>query len=184
MQKSCPKLNFSFARFAEGFDDHIRKSIRGYDHLVEDCVAISEYFVENETSVFDIGCSTGSFLCQIWEKSRERAPLAKYVGIDIEPNFASFWEKCEIDNVELRVADIRSFPMPKRCSFVTSLFSLQFISERDRQKILNQIFMSLVPGGALIVAEKTLSKCSKLHEILTFIHYDYNARTSAMQRSL
>ena len=91
MQRSPSRLAFSFARFAEGFDDHIRKSIRGYSELLEDCVAMSEYFVENETSVFDIGCSTGSFLFRIWEKNRERAPQAKYVGIDIEPNFAASW---------------------------------------------------------------------------------------------
>jgi len=177
MQESRSKLNFSFAEFAEGFDDHIRKSIRGYDDLLEDCVSISEYFIENETSAFDIGCSTGRFLLRMWEKSRERAPRARYVGIDIEPNFMAFWKKWEIDNVELHVADVQSFPIPQHCSFVTSVFSLQFIAERDRQKIVNRIFQALVPGGAVIVAEKTLSKCSKLHDMLTFVHYDYKRQS-------
>jgi len=138
---------------------------------------MSEYFVENETSVFDIGCSTGGFLFRIWEKNRERAAHAKFVGIDIEPNFAAYWAQFEVDNIELHVADVRSFSIPKCCSLVTSIFSLQFIAERHRQKILDRVFQALVPGGALILAEKTLSKCSKLHDMLTFIHYDYKRQS-------
>jgi tRNA (cmo5U34)-methyltransferase len=177
MQKSHSKLTFSFASFAEGFDDHIQKSIRGYRELLDDCVAMSEYFVENETRVFDIGCSTGRFLSEMWGKNRERAPRAKYVGIDIEANFTACWRRLKVDNVEFHVADVRSFPIPERCSLVTSLFSLQFIAERDRQKIVDRIFQALVPGGALIVAEKTLSKCSKLQNMLTFVHYDYKRQS-------
>jgi hypothetical protein len=46
-------------------------------------------------------------------------------------------------------------------------FSIQFIAERERQKIIEQIYRGLVPGGAFLVAEKTVSQCAKLHEILT-----------------
>jgi tRNA (cmo5U34)-methyltransferase len=176
MQKSNPSLPFSFARFADGFDDHIRKSIRGYDELIDDCISMSEYFVEDDTSVFDIGCSTGTFLLRVREQSLSRAPRVRYVGIDVEPNFAERWKQYSIENFELQLADIREFQIPRKSSFITSIFSLQFIPERDRQEILNQIFRSLVPGGALIVAEKTLSNCSKLHEVLTFIHYDFKRR--------
>ena len=173
MSESHSKLAFSFARFADKFDEHIRKSIRGYGDLLADCVSMSEYFVENDTTVFDVGSSTGSFLVHIWDKNHGRAPLAKYVGVEIEPSFAPYWEKLEADNVSFHVADIRTFPIPPRCSFVTSIFSLQFISERERQQIIDRIYRELVPGGALIVAEKTLSKCSKLQEMMTFIHYDF-----------
>jgi tRNA (cmo5U34)-methyltransferase len=138
---------------------------------------MSEYFVENETSVLDVGCSTGSFLFRIWEKNRERAPQAKYVGIDIEPNFAASWTRFNVDSLGFHVADVRSVSIPKCCSLVTSIFSLQFIAQRDRQNVLDRIFQALVPGGALILAEKTLSKCSKLHEMLTSLHYDYKRQS-------
>jgi len=47
---------------------------------------------------------------------------------------------------------------------VTSLFSIQFIAERERQKIIEQIYRGLVPGGAFLVAEKTVSQCAKLRD--------------------
>ncbi len=173
MRQPRAELAFSFARFAEGFDEHIQKSIRGYTDLLSDCVAMSDYFVEDHTTVFDIGCSTGNFLAHVVERNQDRAPKAEYVGIDIEANFGTRWEQLEKQGVKLHVADIRSFPIPANCSLVTSIFSLQFISQHARQKILDEIYRALLPGGALIVAEKTLAKCPKLHDMLTFIHYDY-----------
>lgn len=171
------ELEFSFARFAEGFDEHIKKSIRGYDDLLADCVAISEYFIEDATFVLDIGCSTGNFLAKVWEGNRHRAPRAEFVGVDIEPNFRVHWQRFDGSDIKFCLTDIRSFSIPDRCSFVTSIFSLQFISERDRQAILNRIYAALVPGGALVVAEKTFSRCSKLQEMLTSVHYDYKRRS-------
>ena len=120
MDDAPSDLSFSFARFADGFDSHIRKSIRGYNELLEDCVAFSEYFIDNDTSMFDIGCSTGSFLMHIWERNFRRAPQARYVGIDVEDSFAAQWEAYGAAGIEFKVADIRSFSIPDRCSLVTS----------------------------------------------------------------
>jgi tRNA (cmo5U34)-methyltransferase len=171
------ELGFSFARFAEKFDQHIRQSIRGYEDLLSDCIALSEYFVEDGTIIFDIGCSTGTFLREVSGKNHVRCPTARFIGIDIEDTFCEYWREKDADHLSLRVADIRTFQIPEQCSFVTSIFSLQFISPRERQIILNQIYEALIPGGAFVIAEKTLSKISKLNEMLTFIYYDFKRRS-------
>jgi tRNA (cmo5U34)-methyltransferase len=166
-------LAFSFSAFAEGFDDHIRKSIRGYEDLVSDCIRISEYFIEDHTTVLDIGCSAGTFLRHLREQNKDRVPHARYVGVEIEDSFASHWTEPEIEWV---ISDIRNYSMPSSCSMITSLFSFQFIAEKERQGLLERTHKSLVPGGALVLAEKTLSRCAKLQDMLTFIHYDYKRR--------
>jgi len=166
-------LGFSFADFADGFDDHIRKSIRGYDELIADCLGISEYFIEDQTTVLDIGCSAGTFLRHLRDQNKARAPRARYVGVEIEDRFSSYWNEDEIEYV---VSDVRNYTMPEGCSLIASLFSLQFIAEKERRSILERIHKSLVPGGALILAEKTLNRCAKLQDILTFIHYDFKGK--------
>ncbi len=181
-------LQFSFAEFALHFDEHIRKSIRAYDDLISDCVSLSEYFIENETTALDIGCSTGTFLLKLREHNNERAPTARYVGVEIEEQFRNCWNVTP--DVEFMLSDIRDYTLPQRCSYVTSIFSLQFISERERQNIVDRINKALVPGGALVLAEKTLSKCAKLQDLLTFIHFDFkrenfsDADILAKERSL
>ena len=42
---------FSFTNYADEFDTHISKSIRGYSNLRADVVGISKYFVEGKTQV-------------------------------------------------------------------------------------------------------------------------------------
>mgnify|MGYP001194904524 CR=1 FL=1 len=54
--------DFTFAHSQEGFDEHIDWSIRGYSDLLDDVINLSPYFVENNTKVVDIGCSTGKRL--------------------------------------------------------------------------------------------------------------------------
>jgi tRNA (cmo5U34)-methyltransferase len=164
-------LEFSFAAYADHFDEHIRRSIRGYQDLISDCVALSTYFIENETTVVDIGCSAGSFVQMLQKHNCERAPRAKYIGIEVEREFAANWDN--IENVEFVLSDIRDYDVPNDSSFISSIFSLQFISEKERQAVLVDVFSSLVRGGALILAEKTLSPCAKLQDMLTSIHYDF-----------
>jgi hypothetical protein len=62
-------VKFSFSNFSTHFDEHINKSIRGYSDLRNDVVKISEYFVENDTTVMDLGCSQGSLLRRMKEQN-------------------------------------------------------------------------------------------------------------------
>ena len=41
--------DFTFAHREEGFDNHIDKSIRGYSQLIDDVIALSRYYVEDDT---------------------------------------------------------------------------------------------------------------------------------------
>ena len=57
--------DFTFAHRQEGFDEHIDWSIRGYSNLLDDVVSLSRYFVEEDTNVVDIGCSTGKLTARL-----------------------------------------------------------------------------------------------------------------------
>ena len=61
------KDKFSFSNMSDNFDNHISKSIRGYDNLRTDIIGMSKYFVIDDTNVVDIGCSQGSLLKKIKE---------------------------------------------------------------------------------------------------------------------
>ena len=167
----CRPLEFSFAAFAENFDTHIRQSIRGYDDLISDCLSLSTYFVDDETTVLDLGCSAGTFLKRVKDVNVSRAPHSNYVGVEIEERFSVHWQPTA--GLRYSLCDIRSFEFPCNCSFVTSIFSLQFISENERQTILEKIYSCLLPGAGFVLAEKTLSPCSKLQDMMTSLHYDY-----------
>jgi len=176
MTSDKSELPFSFAGFAEDFESHIHKSIRGYGDLRADCIGLSQYFVDDETTVLDIGCSTGQFLNQVRSSNETGAPNAAYIGIDVEESFQKHWDIYRADNLEFIVSDVRKFDGFENLSFVTSLFSLQFIPEKDRRSIMQKIYAGLVDGGALVVAEKTLSQSSKIQDMMTFMYYDFKSQ--------
>ena len=97
--------------------------------------------------------------------------------IDIEDNFSKFWSNMNSNLIQLLVADARTFQIPEKCSFVTSIFSLQFISPWERVNVIANIHDALIPGGALIIAEKLFPELSKLNDMLTSVYYEFKRQS-------
>ena len=168
---------FTFATREEGFDNHIDGSIRGYGDLWQDVVDISQYFVEDGTSVVDIGCSTGKMLKSMIAQNTF-APNAIYEGVEIEEDFFKGYIKDEQDYPQLSYyrGDVLDFKFSK-CSYVTSIFTLQFMSYASRKKVVEKVYDGLLPGGAFVFAEKTMPSNVRIHEIRTFTYYDFKRKT-------
>ena len=168
---------FTFAQREEGFDNHIEHSIRGYTNLWNDVLKYSEYFVEDYTNVVDIGCSTGKLLKAMIEQNTF-APHANYVGIEVEEDFFKSYDEDEEQFSHLRYhrGDVRDFRF-LNCSLVTSIFTLQFIQEKERSSIIKQIYDGLNPGGAFIFAEKTVADTGRFQDMFTFMFYDYKRKS-------
>ena len=64
----------------------------------------------------------------------------------------------------------------KKCDFVTSLFTIQFIEPKNRQKIFNEIYSKLNWGGAFIICEKIRGKDARFQDIINFLYFDFKKR--------
>jgi tRNA (cmo5U34)-methyltransferase len=172
--------DFTFAHRQEGFDEHIDWSIRGYSNLLGDVISFSRHFVENDTNVVDIGCSTGKTTERMLVHNKDHCNNATYVGIEIAEGF--------YDNLDKRLQDLnKSEPWAKvefikddvkdykfdNCSLVTSIFTLQFMSKKDRKEVIQNIYNGLNDGGAFIFAEKIYTENAFIQDMLTFNYYDF-----------
>lgn len=158
---------FSFSTI-ENFDDHIDKSIFGYSSLNESIVKMSDYFVEGDTNVYDIGCSTGLLI----SKLQERHQGASFFGIEKEKKIIENRDEVSILNV-----DINEISLFTNSSFITSVFTLQFISKKDRLSVIKKVYDGLNSGGAFILAEKVISDSSKIQDVFTFQYYDFKSKS-------
>ena len=167
---------FTFAQSPEGFDNHIENSVRGYTNLWNDIVGMSKYFVEDDTNVIDVGCSSGKMLKAMITQNNEHVPNAKYIGIEIEEDFAvghgddlisNEWNNLAYENI-----DARLYPF-SNASLVTSIFTLQFMPPKDRARTIKSIYDGLNDGGAFIFSEKGFSCNPKIQDMMTFMYYDY-----------
>ena len=170
---------FTFAQRAEGFDTHIEFSIRGYSNLIDDVLKLSEYFVEDDTNVIDIGCSTGKMLkAMIQQNSFSKS--AQYIGIELEDEFVENWKLDEkvnyIPNLCLLNEDVRDFDFDN-CSFVSSIFTLMFMPPHQRELVIKNVYNGLNSGGAFVFSEKTMADSAKVQDIRTFTYYDYKRKS-------
>ena len=167
---------FTFATADEGFDNHIEKSVRGYNNLWHDVVGMSKYFVEDFTNVIDLGCSSGKMLKAMIKQNNEHVPNARYVGIEIESDFAEGHTEdlmsSEFNNLYYQMEDIRQCDIDN-ASLVTSLFTLQFMPPKDRAATIWKVYQGLNDGGAFIFSEKSFSCNPKIQDMMTFMYYDY-----------
>lgn len=169
--------DFSFGDHAPKFDSHIRSSIPGYkEGLLQACVSLSRRFVQPETRVLDVGCSTGHLLASIRRANQAARPDVQYLGIDIEPGFSVHWDRLRATNLAFEVADARTYEGFDNVSLAISNFMIQFIRPADKLPLLNRIHAGLVEGGALIIAEKTLAETARLQDAVTFPYYDYKRK--------
>ena len=171
--------DFTFAHRQEGFDEHIDWSIRGYSDLLDDVINLSRYFVEDNTKVVDIGCSTGKLTKRIMEYN-VICSSANYVGVEVAEGFFDNMDKREVElnkqfpntSLEFIKADIRNYKF-ENCSLVTSLFTLQFMPYSSRETVIQNIYDGLNEGGAFIFAEKIDTTHSRLENMLRTIYYDF-----------
>ena len=175
--------DFTFAQREEGFDDQIEHSIRGYKNLLDDIVSLSRNFVEDETNVVDIGCSTGKLTEAFVHSNQNFCKYANYICIELAPSFFEELDKryermtneYYWANIDFQKKDVRQFKF-ENCSLVTSIFTLQFMPRKDRFDVIKNIYDGLNFGGAFIFAEKTVCEDSRLQEMITFNFYDYKRK--------
>jgi len=114
------------------------------------------------------------------EYNHEVAPTANYVGVEIAEGFFSDLDK-RIVQIQKKVSpalvefvydDVRNYEF-NNCSLVTSIFTLQFMSKKDRARVIQDIYDGLNPGGGFIFAEKIDCENARLQDMMTFNYYDF-----------
>lgn len=165
--------DFTFAHVQGGFDEHIKLSIRNYDQLLQDVVDFSRYFVEDDTDIVDIGCSTGKLTDLLYNSNLDHCTRGNYIGIEIADGFQKDLNKHS--RYEFIHADVRDYKFDN-CSLITSLFTLQFMSKKDRLQVLENVYNGLNTGGAFIFAEKIMCRHTSIQDMLTFNYYDYKSK--------
>jgi len=185
MAKKKREEKFKFDR-VEDFDDHIRRSILGFEIMDEQIKALARYFLEDETNFYDVGCSTGK---RIFELREAYSHLKiRYVGIDYSRKFIEEAQAVLGDASEEELAFIfmdlgRGFKF-ENASMITSVFTLQFMPIADRKKLLEDVYDGLRPGGAFVFGEKVLSRDIRLQEPFNFQMFDFKRRSFSTEEIL
>ena len=156
---------------AKNFDKHINKSVPFYQWSHNLGLTISDFFLKDGSYVYDLGCSTGTFLKNL--SLRHPQKKVKYYGIDEIKQMIS-WAKKKNKNKKISFLhrDIIKSDF-KKAEFITSFYTIQFIHPAKRQTIFNKIYKSLNWGGGFLFFEKVRAPDARFQDMMSLIYNDF-----------
>lgn len=154
---------FDFKK-VDDFEKHIELSIPNFLTLDNIFKHVTHEFAQPESTVVDLGCSTGRFLSGLTQIEG-----CQYVGVDTvdmetrRDNFLFIegdvekWLEEQLQNTAV-------------ASVIVSMFFLQFLGAKKRARVLNLIRHHIELGAKLLISEKVFLEDSRLQSLIHRLH--------------
>jgi len=178
MEKST---DFKFdAQVADVFNDMVGRSVPYYLEMQRMMAEIIPDFAQPNTSIYDLGCSTGTTLLSLDKRLDQ---TVRFVGVDssaemIENSRNNFKNNELTRPYNLITADLYKPFEIKNASVVILCLTLQFIRPLYRQKMLESIYQQMNDGACLILVEKILAEDADLNRQFINYYYDLKRRNN------
>ena len=164
------------ARVAAVFPDMIRRSVPGYELIVQSLPWLAARVVQPHSNVYDLGCSLGASSHAV-RHGLDHAPGCRIIAVD---NSAAMLARAQewlagfraATPIELQCADVLEVAI-ENASLVILNFTLQFIPQNQRLELLQRIRAGMRPGGVLLLSEKIAIEDEPLAHLITELHHDF-----------
>ena len=156
----------------DDFEAHIERSVPNYKSTHELGLWISDFFCKKNSRVYDIGSSSGNFLASLNERHLEKE--LKLIGIESVEKMCMESQK-KYNQISFINSDIRDADLEKS-SFITSYYTIQFISPAFRQDVISKIYESLEWGGCFLMFEKVRAPDARFQDYMNQIYTEYKIK--------
>ena len=168
----------------KNFDTHINKSVPLYKETHDLYIKLTDFFLQDKSKIVDIGCSTGTFLSKVHTRHSNNSKKIVFEGIDNVSQMIKFCKNKNKNKKNLKFfqSDIFKRNLNNSC-IISSFYTIQFISQKKRQILVNKIYKSLNWGGAFFMVEKVRGPDARFQDILnqTYIEYKLSKGYTANQ---
>jgi tRNA (cmo5U34)-methyltransferase len=141
---------------------------------MRDCVhSLVKEFAQTDTDFLDLGSSRGAMVDGLIE---EFGPLMTWTLTEVSPPMLvvlkeKFDKWVQLGRMKIVSKDItENFPSVG-ASVVTSIFTVQFTPIEYRQKLIQNVYNSLLPSGVFIFVEKILGSNAEIDELMVSQYY-------------
>lgn len=160
------------------FDDMLARSIPQYDLMRSTVAHIGSIFINDSSTVIDLGCSRGEALIPFMD--------SRCIGIEIsEPMYQAAQERfSQHPRIEIRQQDLRTYYPPEIADLTLAILTLQFVPIEYRQRIVRSVYKHTAPGGAFILVEKVLGSTADLDALMVREYYGMKAQNGYTQEQI
>jgi len=155
----------------EHFEEHVSKSVPLYNEGHELIVKLSDYFVKDDSTCYELGSSAGTLINKLSKAHNFRG--SKFIGIEIEEDMVTKAnELYKNENLSFVCDDMTTVNLDK-ADLIVSYYTIQFIHPKLRQQLINKIYESLNWGGAFIFYEKVRANDARFQDIISNLYMEY-----------
>lgn len=167
--------DFNSPQVVEGYDEHIRKLIPGYEltHQQVDAILSHHYGDQNDVQILVVGCGTGYEIQYLAQKH----PTWQFTAVD--PSHVMLCKAKQhlekqgvLERIRFIHGDTKSISATQNFDAVLSILVAHFIPLESKQNFFKDIFSQLKPNGMLLTYD--LMKETEAHEILVLKQFCEN----------
>lgn len=174
IDRTLPKGKWQFDEDVTNvFDNMLERSIPEYKTMRKLVGNLVNHYTRNNTVVIDIGCSNGTGIADMKERTKTKCD---FIGYEISKPMSNVAiEKFKDTSVRILNLDIVKDGLLAHVNVqvITSVLTLMFIPIEHRQKVIADCYNKLPKGGAFIVVEKILGETTELNDIYNAQYYDF-----------
>ena len=171
---AADKGRWSFSgEVSKTFDEHVSRSVPFYNEGHQLIVDMQEFFLQDESVCYEIGCSTGSLVKLLSENNANEK--TKYYGVDNVKEMIEVAESKNIKNAKFLFDDITSYELLDS-DMIVSYYTIQFIKPQHRQDVINKIYQSLNWGGGFFLFEKVRANDARFQDYLNSSYNEFKLR--------
>jgi len=161
------------ANVVKVFDDMVKRSVPGYDSMIQMIGLIARMYGQENTNYYDLGSSTGAISLSIALNNKHKNN--QFFAIDNSEDMVNQCKKNlnnKVNNLHAICADINDINI-QNASIVVLNLTLQFIDVELRSNLIKKIYDGLNPGGVLIISEKIHFENKQIQNQITKLHMDF-----------
>ncbi len=165
-------------KVADVFSDMIERSVPGYTALNQLLPIVANTFIQENSNVYDLGCSLGDASISIASASK-----ASNINIFAVDNSSAMIKQLQnrLNQLDLNAPiqavqkDLTDIDI-KNGSFAILNYTLQFIDRTKRDALLNKICSGLINQGALLLSEKITYDDASEDKLMQQLHENYKRK--------
>ena len=163
---------------AKNFDKHVNQSIPHYKEIQKYVNLLAEWFLKDETIVYDLGCSTGETINTILNSNISNR--LRIIGIDGNRKMVKIAKskivrskKNKKIKIEFKHGDITKIKSFKKSNLFISILLFPFLNIVQRKNILKKIYKSLNYGGGFILVDKIRADHPDFEDMFNQVYFDF-----------
>lgn len=145
--------DWTFEKFANNFDSHVREQLPWYELVTESVAYIARNYLPKNGLIYDIGASTGNMAKSLIPLMNERNAIM--IAVESDPDMCEALEHSDANHFRVTILNAEAQHVNYKPFDVATIFlTAMFLPVEKQHLFIEGLYDNLRVGGAIIIVDK------------------------------